>query len=249
MLFNIFIFIGRLSNASTFCSFIAKDSDEAKINNKIIFFPNSNKDKVSNSSPKLESIKIDLLFVNNKNKSVKSKDNKKTKCQNKKSKPKSKEKIKYNNINICNSTYKNKKINNISTPEKMKKGHNYNNVINKKDNKDVDIVNINKNVKLEMYTQNIDVSCMKKCPPKLPDLFNNEYGFHYNVKGAISSDTYGQLSKGIIPNIFYSHLMVGTNLTYIGFRRGKNNIKNYFNMSMTQRNKKKLLTIIYFTPL
>ena len=131
----------------------------------------------------------------------------------------------------------------------MQKGHNNNNVINKKDNKDVDIVNINKNVKLEMYTQNIDVSCMKKCPPKLPDLFNNEHGFHYNVKGAISSDTYGQLSKGIIPNIFYSHLMVGTNLTYIGFRRGKNNIKNYFNMSMTQRNKKKLLTIIYFTPL
>ena len=90
---------------------------------------------------------------------------------------------------------------------------------------------------------------MKKYPPKLPDLFNNEYGFQYNVKGTISSDTYGQLSKGIIPNIFYSHLMVGTNLTYIGFRRGKNNIKNYFNLSTTQRNKKKLLTIIYFTPL
>ena len=200
--------------------------------------------------------KIDLSFVNNKNKSIKSKDNKKTKCQNKNSKSKSKEKIKYNNINICNSTYKNKKINNISTPEKMKKGHNNNNVINKKDNKDVDIVNINKNVKLEIknvkleiYTQNIDVSCMKICPPKLPDLFNNEHGLQYNVKGTISSDTYGQLSKGIIPNIFYSHLMVGTNLTYIGFRRGKNNIKNYFNLSTTQRNKKKLLTIIYFTPL
>ena len=90
---------------------------------------------------------------------------------------------------------------------------------------------------------------MKKCPPKLPDVFNHEHNLRNNGIGTKSNCAYGQLSKGLIPNVFFGHWMVDCNQSYIGFSKKDKKNKKFFRSSATQRNKKKLLTIIYYAPL
>lgn len=244
LIYKFFLFLlGKLSNASTFYSLITKESEETKFDKTISGTINLNFNRKINSSPKFSCRKINLFSFNTKNKSYKSKDNKKQKCQNKKVKSKEKyELINTNNI---------KDVNIKPPPETPKKSDNNNNIKinnNKKDNSSK-IVNKDEKLNIESYSQNFNLSCMKKCPPKLPDAFNHEHNLQNNGIGTKSNCTYGQLSKGLIPNVFFGHWMVDSNQNYIGFRNKEKKKKKFFRSSATQRNKKKLLTIIYYTPL
>ena len=75
---------------------------------------------------------------------------------------------------------------------------------------------------------------MKTTPPLLPNIYNHEYNLE-NSKNNFTRETYGEIDKGKIPIIFFDHLMVGK--------------KKTFNKScITYRNKKKCLTLIYYSP-
>ena len=84
---------------------------------------------------------------------------------------------------------------------------------------------------------------MKNCPPKIPDLFKNIYNLDKkNIINNSNTKAFGKLNKETIPIVFYNHLMMNEN--YKKFSKNK----NYFKSSITQRNKKKLLTILYYSP-
>lgn len=244
LIYKFFLFLlGKLSNASTFYSLITKESEETKFDKTISGTINLNFNRKINSSSKFTCRKINLFSFDTKNKSYKSKDNKKQNCPNKKIKSKEKyELINTNNI---------KDVNIKPPPETPKKSDNNNNIKLKKNKKDNNskIVNKDEKLNIESYSQNFNLSCMKKCPPKLPDMFNYEHNLQNKGRGTKSNCTYGQLSKGLIPNVFFGHWMVDCNQYYIGYsKKGKKN-KKFFGSSATQRNKKKLLTIIYYAPL
>jgi len=96
--------------------------------------------------------------------------------------------------------------------------------------------------KSEIYSQNFDISLMKKMPPKVNDLYLHNYSF--SDKQMDKSNAFVKLNKEIIPIAFYNHLMVCEK----NRKTFNNNKHKYFRASMTQRNKKKLLTVIYYSP-
>lgn len=96
--------------------------------------------------------------------------------------------------------------------------------------------------KIDMYTQDKDLSCMKKIPPKQPEIFEHIYSLE-KTNALDTNKTYGKLNKNTIPICFYNHLMFSENI-----KKSVNKRKNYFKTSFTQRNKKKILTIIYYGP-
>ena len=235
------IFIGKLSNASTFCSFVTKESEETKASNTYTRLINLNFERASNSAPKLFSSKIYLIPTDIKLYSFKSIDSKKVKCQ--KKVLKSKEKLTLINIkgtDVNNTTCVNK-TNFIPTPatlnESRKKPKNLN---SKNDTKTLksQVVNKEKNLNCDIYTQSFNLSKMKKTPPKLPEVLNFEHSMKNKFNESKSNETYGQLYQGSIPNIFFGHIMTECYL-------GKN---KYLKSSVTQRNKSKLLTILYYKP-
>ena len=75
---------------------------------------------------------------------------------------------------------------------------------------------------------------MKKSPPNLPGVYSHDYNLA-NVKNNLINETYGEIYQGTVPNIFYGHFMSGKK------RPAKKSC-------MTQRYKKKLVTIIYYSP-
>ena len=236
-----FIFLGIPSNSSAFCSFITKESYETKANTTISPSLNLNFIRASNSSPKYVSRKTNLFFLD-----IKTKTRNKSfelnhyqKIKTKKKETKEKEKNHCNNITI---------ISNIP-PHKEMKNTNVNTSINKKCKKTVETTVINKDKKkvLESYSQNYNLLCMKKNPPKLPEVYYHEHNFCNNRIGVGFNTSYGQLDRGTIPNIFFGHMMVDCNKSKFGFEGKK--IKKYIKSSATQRNNKKLLTIIYYSPL
>ena len=243
LIYKFFLFpLGKLSNASTFYSLITKESEETKFDKTISGTINLNFNRKINSSPKFTCRKINLFSFNTENKSYKSKDNKKQKCPNENIKSKEKyELINTNNIKDVN----------IKPPPETPKKNDINNIRLKNNRKEnlSKIVNKDEKLNIESYSQNFNISCMKKCPPKLPDMFNHEHNLQNNDIGTKSNCTYGQLSKGLIPNIFFGHWMVDCNQSCIGFMNKDKKNKKYFKSSATQRNKKKLLTIIYYAPL
>ena len=84
----------------------------------------------------------------------------------------------------------------------------------------------------ETYSQGSDtLNYLKINPPKLPNIYNHDY----DLKNLDNNETYGKINKGIIPVVFFGHLM-------------SEKKKTFNRLSTTQRNKKKLLTIIYYTP-
>jgi hypothetical protein len=96
--------------------------------------------------------------------------------------------------------------------------------------------------KAEIFSQNIDVSSIKGKPPQLPEIFFHDYSF--NDKLMLNSDeTFGKLNQGTIPVVFYNHLMISEENQNFIYKKNK-----YFRTSATQRNKNKLLTIIYYSP-
>ena len=85
---------------------------------------------------------------------------------------------------------------------------------------------------LEAYSQDNDtLNYLKINPPKLPNIYNHDY----DLKNLDNNETFGKINKGTIPVVFFGHLM-------------SENKKSLKRLSTTQRNKKKLLTIIYYTP-
>ncbi len=152
--------------------------------------------------------------------------------------------------------YNNKKIdikessNNNMKDEKSKKKEmkdNKSNIIKKIDKRK--IVSSNNNTKKlvksdnDIYGQDQNsIEYMKECAPKMPDLFNHEYNIYSKDCLLKKNETSSVLKKGIIPNVFYNHLMININ------NKITNNKCKYISNSITQKNKKKLITIIYYAP-
>lgn len=84
---------------------------------------------------------------------------------------------------------------------------------------------------------------MKENAPNLPNIYNHEYNLDNKNTSNYYNQTYEQLNKDIIPICFYNHLMIRENAKNIMNKKNK-----YFKTSITERNKKKLLTIIYYSP-
>ena len=231
----LFLFLGIPSNSSAFCSFITRESDETKANTTINPSINLNFIRLSNSSPKLSSRKINLCFLDIKSKTQKKTPNKLfklnlyTKDKTIKKETKEKENInKKNNITT---------LNNIPPHKEIKSCNNVDNSINNK---------TNKKAVLDSYSQNYNLLCMKKNPPKLPEVFYHKHNFKSSEIVVGTNSSYAQLNRGTIPNIFFGHLMVESNKFKIGF--GGKKLKHYIRSSATQRNNKKLLTVIYYSP-
>ena len=98
--------------------------------------------------------------------------------------------------------------------------------------KKISLKNINSK---DDYSQSYDIlNLMKKSPPNLPGVYSHDYNLA-NVKNNLINETYGEIYQGTVPNIFYGHFM----------SRKKRPAKK---SCMTQRHKKKLVTIIYYSP-
>ena len=82
---------------------------------------------------------------------------------------------------------------------------------------------------------------MKKSPPKIPNLFEELYNLENNVNIS-NNKTFGILNIKKVSNVFYNHLMIINNSK---FPDDKNKC---FKASITQRNKSKTLTILYYAP-
>ena len=141
----------------------------------------------------------------------------------------------------CNKIIENIKFKNNNANKQTNSNYNKKNISNKKQRMKMETLANKKNV--EIYSQNIDViNLMKEKPPKLPELFFHDYTI--NDKLIVkSNETFGKLNQEIIPIAFYNHLMINVENKKFVYKKNK-----YFRTSATQRNKKKLLTIIYYSP-
>ena len=115
--------------------------------------------------------------------------------------------------------------------------------IKKVDKKNIKIQKIYKkdtfNKTTDLYGQIKDIKCLKEYPPKKPDLFNHIYNLKNKLKLFKENEGFGILNNDTVPNNFYNHLMVCVN--------NKKFNKNCI-YTITQRNKKKLITIVYYLP-
>lgn len=144
---------------------------------------------------------------------------------------------KYKKINVVNNrTSKNKSkckinINNAPIP--------VNNITINNKNIKHNLIKKNEKNNVDLFTQNKNINCMAGRPPNIPSLYEHDYNLHSkNI-----NETYGELNKEIVPIIFYNHLMTERNN-----KNYSDNKKTYFKTSVTHRNKKKILTIIYYSP-
>ena len=93
--------------------------------------------------------------------------------------------------------------------------------------------------KNDLFMQNKNIiNYMNKKAPRPSNIYFHEYDLNNNNIN-ISNETFGKINKDIIPIVFYNHLMI----TKVVHNRNK-----YIKTSFTQRNKKKLLTLIYYSP-
>ena len=102
-------------------------------------------------------------------------------------------------------------------------------------------INNKKSKKSELYGQSLNLRDMKASPPRQPELFLHVYNFNNKNSLFKNNETLGILNKGNIPNIYFNHLMIDEK--YLIF----NNKCKYNRISLTHRNKNKLLTIIYYS--
>lgn len=166
------------------------------------------------------------------------------KCSNKgnsycyKNKKNNLEKSPKNNIKKEEISKISKKCENSETKNK---NINDNNKINKKRAIDK-LKNNNKNKNIEIYRQTYDLKMMRETPPKSPELYFHIYTLKNNKKLFKENDSYGIIKSDKIPNIFYNHFLFSAS-------KKKNSLNNkYKKISITQRNKNKILTIIYYSP-
>lgn len=95
----------------------------------------------------------------------------------------------------------------------------------------------------ELYDQNKSImTYMKESPTIIPEIFNHVYNIYNKNFLFQDNENFGILYKGIIPSVFYNHLMININNK---LSTGK---CKYIKNSITQRNKNKLLTYIYYSP-
>jgi hypothetical protein len=93
---------------------------------------------------------------------------------------------------------------------------------------------------MDLYGQNYNLENMRKMDPK-----GNELFYHiYNIKNIniYINETLGNLNKDIIPNVFYNHMIYNREHSIC------NNKCKYLKTCIVQRNKKKLLSVIYYFP-
>jgi hypothetical protein len=134
------------------------------------------------------------------------------------------------------------KINNLSIPVNKQTNSNYNKNNNSKQKPTSKLKALGNKKNAEIFSQNIDASLMKGKPPKLPEIFFHDFTFNEQLM-AKSNETFGKLNQGTIPIAFYNHLMISEENKKFIYKKSK-----YFRTSATQRNHKKLLTIIYYSP-
>lgn len=130
---------------------------------------------------------------------------------------------------------KNSKASKVKYPEPSQ--------IKKVDKKNIKLQKIYKNdtvkKRVDLYGQINDIKCLKEYPPKKPDLYNHKYNLKNKLKLFKENEEFGSLNKEIVPIIFYNHFMVNVN---------NKKFKQKSVYTITQRNKKKLLTIVYYLP-
>lgn len=134
------------------------------------------------------------------------------------------------NLNFVNNKIINKNINFIE----------YNSIKVPKNNILIKINN-KKSKNSELYGRNMNLKDMKSSPPREPELYLNVYNLNNKNSLLKNNETVGILNKGNIPNVYFNHLMIDEK--YLIF----NNKCKYNRLSLTQRNKNKLLTIIYYS--
>ena len=158
-------------------------------------------------------------------------------------------------VNKLETNYqKNKNIDDVKTkPQCNIKNNNYlvntvlnsnqkNNISKQKQKQNLKLKALSNKKKTEIYSQNYDISLMKERPPIANEFFLHDYSFNEKHIEK-SNETFGKLNKETIPVAFYNHLMISDKK-----EKTFNNKHKYFRTSITQRNKKKLLTIIYYSP-
>ena len=94
------------------------------------------------------------------------------------------------------------------------------------------------------YIQNKDKTYrLKEKPSKFPYLYYHDSNLEYNnIPLTKNCETYGKICRDVIPRIFFNHVVTCKN------KKNINNRKKCFEISITQKVKKKLLTIIYYSP-
>ena len=84
---------------------------------------------------------------------------------------------------------------------------------------------------------------MKSFPPKISNLYDKKYILQQSVyKYFINNNSYKKLNASEVPNIFYNHIMIKNN-------KKKHENKKFNSISITNRIKGKLLTILYYSPI
>ena len=77
----------------------------------------------------------------------------------------------------------------------------------------------------------------------MPQLFCHNYNFEENKNISKSNEAFGKLNKDRVPIIFYAHLLINKSNKKIVINKNK-----YIKTSISQSNKQKLLTIVYYSP-
>lgn len=126
--------------------------------------------------------------------------------------------------------------NNNILENKVQKDKNNNIIFRKNNEKEKKVKNS------DLYGQNYNLEILRENPPRSPDLFYHKYNFTNQKVLSKDNENFNVLNKNNIPNVFYNHLVINEN--NIGF----NNRCKYKKISITKRNKNRLLTIIYYSP-
>ena len=152
---------------------------------------------------------------------------------------------KFDNKNITSENIRTLK-NDVNINKNIK---NKNNIVlnyNKKGVKNINIINDKKNNKNIKIFQDNNINndnllfkkeLLKSFPPKIPNLYDKKYLLEQNAnKNYFYNNTYKKINQSEVPNTFYNHIM------YI-------NNKKFNSISITNRIKGKLLTILYYSPI
>ena len=155
----------------------------------------------------------------------------------------------YVNSSLNNSLLLTKNVNNICLENNKKLPHNINNIN--------DINNINKNNEIEKNEKNqlVEETNMKKnkniehkikilkvIPPQKPYLYEAKYLLSTNNDNNINNNDSPNINHSHVHNAFFNHLMIHNN-------KIKNENSSYFSICTTNRNRGKILTILYCHPI
>ena len=156
---------------------------------------------------------------------------------------------KYVNSSLNNSLLVIKNVNNICLENNKKLPHNINNIN--------DINNINKNNEIQKNeknqlfeetnmkkNKNIEhkIKILKAIPPQKPYLYEAKYLLSTKNDNNINYKDSSNINHSHIHNTFFNHLMIHNN-------KISNENSSYFSVCTTNRNRGKILTILYCHPI